>query len=59
MLIKETGVGHKRTLKNIYDQMEKLGYNTKELKTKINDIVVKTVISGLPTVSHQYRYCQP
>ena len=39
--------------------MQKLGYNVTELKRKINDIIVKTVISGLPTVSHQYRYCQP
>ena len=30
-----------------------------KIKEKINDIIVKTLIAGLPALSHQYKYCQP
>lgn len=36
-----------------------MGYDVEQLKNDINDIIIKTVISGLPAISHQYRYCQP
>lgn len=52
-------MGHKRTLKAIYEKMAKMGYDVEQLKKDINDVIVKTVISGLPAISHQYRYCQP
>jgi tubulin polyglutamylase TTLL6/13 len=51
--------GHKRTLSSTYLLLEKLGHDVPKLKQEIYDIVVKTVISGLPAISHQYRYCQP
>jgi site-specific DNA-cytosine methylase len=51
--------GHKRTLKALYQTLEKLGYDVEGLKTNINKIIIKTIISGIPTVAHQYRFSQP
>ena len=52
-------VGHKRTLRSTYDYLEKKGHDVEALKSEINKIITKTVIAGLPAISHQYRYCQP
>ena len=52
-------VGHKRSLTSIFKLMEKKGEDVALLKKKIDDIIVKTFIMGLPLVSHQYRFCQP
>ena len=52
-------VGHKRTLSSTYEYLEKKGCDVNKLKQEINEIIVKTVIAGLPAISHQYRYCQP
>jgi tubulin polyglutamylase TTLL6/13 len=56
---KDMGVGHKRSLSSVFKRLGDEGYNVGEIKRKIKDIIIKTFISGLPLVSHQYRYCQP
>ena len=53
------GVGHKRSLTSVYQQLNQLGVNIEELKRKINDITIKTVICGLPLMGHQYKCSQP
>jgi tubulin polyglutamylase TTLL6/13 len=53
------GTGHKRSLKCIYEQLKKKGVNVDLLKQKINDLIIKTIICGLPLLSHQYKCCQP
>lgn len=30
-----------------------------KLKLQIEDVIIKSVISGLPSIKHQYQYCQP
>ena len=52
-------VGHKRTLSSTYDLLAKKGVNVDKLKEEINDVIIKTFISGLPTIAHQYQACQP
>ena len=53
------GIGHKRSLTAIYKQLEKKGLDVKVLKEQINAIAVKTIICGLPLMSHQYKCSQP
>lgn len=53
------GIGHKRSLSCIFKQLEAMGLNISELKAKINDVAIKTLICGLPHMSHQYRCSQP
>ena len=52
-------VGHKRTLSSTYTYLAKRGHDVDKLKTQINDLIIKTVIAGLPTIAHQYQGCQP
>ena len=56
---KKMDYGHKRSLTSVFTYMERKGYNVRELKKKIQDVVVKTVILGQPLVSHQYKFSQP
>jgi len=51
--------GHKRTLSSTYERLAKNGIDVEKLKLSIEDAIVKSVISGLPTIRHQYQYCQP
>ena len=53
------GVGHKRSLTAVYKQLSAKGLDTELLKSKINDVIIKTIISGLPLMSHQYKCSQP
>ena len=53
------GVGHKRSLTCTYRQLAAKGIAIDKLKKQINDITIKTLICGLPLMSHQYRCSQP
>jgi hypothetical protein len=53
------GIGHKRSLEAVFKVMAEKGVNVDELKLKIQDIIVKTVISGLSHLKFQYRSTQP
>ena len=50
---------HKRSLKSLYVYLDKLGYNTKDLQTKIDDIIIKTIIISQPSLNHIYKSCHP
>lgn len=51
--------GHKRTLTSIFVNMKRRGLNVDSLKEKIDDVITKTILMGMPLVSHQYKFCQP
>lgn len=51
--------GHKRSLTWLYDYVKENGHNAEELQLKIEDMIVKTMISGLPAITGTYRSCQP
>ena len=53
------GVGHKRSLSCVFRQLASKGLDIEELKKKINDMTIKTLICGLPLMSHQYKCSQP
>lgn len=50
--------GHKRSLTSIYTLLEEKGVDVVKLKSKIHQLIVKTVISGLSILRFQYRSCQ-
>ena len=56
---KDMGVGHKRSLSSVYKILERKGEDVNKLKHRINDIIVKTILTGMPSIDHQYRHCQP
>lgn len=56
---KKDNVGHKRSLKSTFEYMEKQGVDTDELWNKIEDIIIKTLCSVQPILSHHYKSCQP
>ena len=51
--------GHKRSLRALYDYLCAEGHNVEELKSKIDDIIVKTMIAVQPSLAHVYHSCQP
>jgi nucleoside diphosphate kinase len=52
-------VGHKRSLTSVYSFLEKQGLDIIKLKMQVNDIIIKTMISGSSLLTQQYRSCQP
>ena len=52
-------VGHKRSLTSVLKMIQKKGFDVEQIKEKINDAIVKTIILGHPLAAHQYRFCQP
>ena len=60
-----TGEGHKKSLKQIYAEIirkegkEEGPEKVEKLKEQIKDIIIKTLITGQPTMWHIYRSCQP
>lgn len=43
--------GHKRSLTSVYRRIQEDGHDVGELKRRINDIFIKTIITGYPTLS--------
>lgn len=54
----DMGVGHKRSLTSIYDMLREKGVDVDTLQDKIDQMIVKTMISGLSQLRFQYRSCQ-
>lgn len=55
----DMGIGHKRNLEAVWKIMTDQGIDVEKLKSKIQDIIVKTLISGLSHLKFQYKSCQP
>ena len=53
------GIGHKRSLSCVFKQLANKGFDVPELKLKIKDLIIKTIITGLPLMRHQYKCSQP
>lgn len=51
------GGGHKQPISRVMDILERMGYNVVELKKKIDEIVLLTVLIGMPHMSHSYQSC--
>lgn len=51
--------GHKRSLAEFFQTLKKRGFNSARIWASVKDIICKTMISGQPFLSHEYRMCQP
>lgn len=51
-------VGHKRSLKSTYELLMDKGKNVEKLKSRIDDMIIKTLCSIQPNLCHHYRACQ-
>lgn len=51
------GKSSKRTLKTVYDRLEKNGVDIHLLKLKIADLIIKTMMAVQPDLVHNYRMC--
>ena len=56
---KDMSKGHKRSLASVMESLQKDNIDTDKLMSSIKDIIVKSLISGLPTLSTTYKACQP
>ena len=56
-----SGEGHKKSLKQIYEEIASIegADKVKEMKAKIKDVIIKTMITGEPSIKHVYKSCQP
>jgi tubulin polyglutamylase TTLL6/13 len=52
-------VGHKRSFKTFIKNLELEGMNIQKLLKRIDDIIIKTLCTVQPFVSHTYRSSQP
>jgi hypothetical protein len=55
----DMGIGHKRSLESVFSTLREKGADTDQLKLKIEDVIVKTIITGRSFLRFQYRSCQP
>ena len=49
--------GHKRSLGAILQILRQEGCNTDLFMDEVKDIIVKTIITGQPELSHLYKSC--
>ena len=52
-------LGHKRSLKWLLAYLDQQGHDVSKLWQEICSIIVKTIISGIPYISHTYKTCHP
>ena len=52
-------IGHKRSLKSTFEYLLKQGRDVELLKSRIEDIIMKTLCSIQPSLCHIYKSCQP
>jgi tubulin polyglutamylase TTLL6/13 len=52
-------VGHKRSLKSTFQYMKEKGIHVERIIEEIDDIIIKTLCTIQPFLSHQYLACQP
>ena len=57
--VRKDHIGHKRSLKSTFELLEKSGIDTQILWSKIEDMIIKTICSVQPVLSHHYKSCQP
>jgi hypothetical protein len=52
-------VGHKRSLTSVFRHIAAQGHDVSKLKEKIYDLLVKTIITGYPTLSASVSNVHP
>lgn len=52
-------VGHKRSLTSVYQRLAEDGHNVEEMKQKIYDLLIKTIITAYPTLSASVTNVHP
>ena len=55
----EDFLGHKRTLTWLFSYLEAEGHDIKKLWQDICAVIIKTIISGVPYISHLYKSLHP
>lgn len=55
----DMNVGHKRSMTSVFKLLEKEGVNMDKVRQGIHEIIVKTIITGQPLLSHLYNLSQP
>ena len=50
-------VGHKRSMTSVLELLAEQGHDVPKLWEEIKDILVKTIVSAQPTLSHHYKSC--
>ena len=57
--IKDELCGHKRSLKQVFEMLQKeFNIDLDDLWGKIKDLIIKSIISVLPSLQHIYKSCQ-
>lgn len=51
-------VGHKRSLTSIFNLLKNRGVDVSEIKSKIDKLIVKTLLVGKPMLNHLYGLSQ-
>ena len=57
--VENMNVGHKRSLTSVYKKLAEDGHDVNELKQKIYDLLIKTIITGYPTLSASVTNVHP
>ena len=52
-------VGHKRSLTSVFKHIQNQGQDVEALKQRIYDIIIKTIITGYPTLSASVSNIHP
>ncbi len=56
--VKDMNTGHKRSLTAIYSYLTKMGVDVEQLKQRIDEVIIKTLLVGQPMISHTYGLAQ-
>ena len=52
---KEDNIGHKRSYSSVMEHLRRIGVDVESMQSAIDQIVVKTVLAGLPSMNEVYR----
>lgn len=55
---KDMNKGHKRSLTAIYNYLSLKGIDVNKMKSKIDEMIIKTLIVGQPMIAHTYGLAQ-
>lgn len=55
----ESDKGHKRSLSSVYKLIGEMGHDVCSLKARIDNIIIKTLITGYPTLSKIQQTVHP
>jgi tubulin polyglutamylase TTLL6/13 len=53
----EDDTAHKRTLTSVFKTLKNMGKDVDKIWAEVKDIIIKTLLSAQPDLSHNYRTC--